>query len=137
MSQGRPPRLSPDISTLSALIGAREMLPHGMKGRRGGAEDERKRKGTQKTSETHVGPQTHFFDAKDELLVAQHDTEGRRFASALEAARVAKNAKPTPSTEIKIGYQGNQSVRGDKDRASSRRREGPATQHNEAPFESS
>ena len=78
-----------------------------------------------------------LFNPKAEPLVAQHDTEGGRFASVLQTTRVANSAQPSPSTEIKIGYQGNQSVRGDKDRASSRRREGPATQHNEAPFESS
>ena len=38
----------------------KEMLTHGMKGRRGGAEDERKWKGTQKPQETHVGRQAHF-----------------------------------------------------------------------------
>ena len=60
VSQGRPPRLSPDISALSALTYVKEMLTHGMKGRRGGAEDERKWKGTQKPQETHVGRQAHF-----------------------------------------------------------------------------
>ena len=60
MSQGRPPRLSPDISALSARTYVKEMLTHGMKGRRGGAEDERKWKGTQKPQETHVGRQAHF-----------------------------------------------------------------------------
>ena len=60
MSQGRPPRLSPDISALSALTYVKEILTHGMKGRRGGAEDERKWKGTQKPQETHVGRQAHF-----------------------------------------------------------------------------
>ena len=60
VSQGRPPRLSPDISALSALTYVKEILTHGMKGRRGGAEDERKWKGTQKPQETHVGRQAHF-----------------------------------------------------------------------------
>ena len=46
--------------------------------------------------------------------MAQHDTEGGRFANVLQTTRVANGAQPSPSTEIKIGYQGIGCVRGGK-----------------------
>ena len=58
-----------------------------------------------------------LLDPKAQPLVAQHDTEGGRFASALQTARVVKTAESTPSTEIKLGYQGIESGRGNKARA--------------------
>ena len=55
-----------------------------------------------------------LFNPKPEPLVAQHDTEGGRFASVLQTTRVANSEQPSPSTEIKIGYQGIGCVRGGK-----------------------
>ena len=95
MSQGRPPRLSPDISALSALTYVKEMLTHGMKGRRGGAEDERKWKGTQKPQETHVGRQAHFSIQRGNPLwpstiqkVADSQTYSKRPGSQTAHSRV-------------------------------------------------
>ena len=103
VSQGRPPRLSPDISALSALTYVKEILTHGMKGRRGGAEDERKWKGTQKPQETHVGRQAHFSIQRRNPLwpstiqkVADSQAYSKRPGSQTAHSRVPLHIPRTP-----------------------------------------
>ena len=59
------------------------------------------------------GRQAHFSIQRRNPLWPS-TTEGGRFASVLQTTRVANSAQPSPSTEIKIGYQGIGCVRGGK-----------------------
>ena len=107
VSQGRPPRLSPDISTQGDADPWYERKTRGCRGR------EKVERNTETARDARRTPSA-LFNPKGEPLVAQHDTEGGRFASVLQTTRVANSAQPSPSTEIKIGYQGIGCVRGGK-----------------------
>ena len=84
-----------------------EMKTKGCRGRGNVEQNKENVRDSCRTPSTLLGP-------KVEPRVGQHGTEGARFTSVLKATGVAKNTKPIPSTEIKIGYQGIECVRGAK-----------------------